>query len=64
MFVATSGFLVIVLLHSCELLGSIIPSTCLVWSYMYVATLATVLLVRYYGKLEISRYAIHKVTKC
>ena len=57
-----SCVMVMVMLHSCELLGSIIPSTCLVWGY--VATLATVFLVRHYDKPGISHYAVHKVTKC
>ena len=35
-----------------ELLGSIIPSACLVWGF--VAQLAVVLLVYQYGKIEIS----------
>ena len=57
-----SCVMVMVTLQSCELLGSIIPSTCLVWGY--VATLATVFLVRHYDKPGISHYAVHKVTKC
>ena len=36
----------------CELLGSIILSSCLVWGV--VASLAVILLVHQYGKIEIS----------
>ena len=61
-----SYVMVMALLHSCELLGSINPSMYMLslGLHLYIATLAIVLLEHHYGKLEISHCTVHKVAKC